>query len=62
MYTEELRGLFSSPDTQGWSNKESEMDGACGIPGGEKSVQRFDEEIWLGRPLARPRRRWKNQS
>jgi hypothetical protein len=45
MYAEELRGLFSSPDMQGWSNKEDEIGGACCILGGEKSIQRFDEEI-----------------
>jgi hypothetical protein len=30
------------------------MGGACGMDGGEeKSVQRFDEEILIGRPLGR---------
>jgi hypothetical protein len=45
LYTEWLRGLYSSPDTHGCSNKDDEMGGACGTLGGEKSMQRFDEEI-----------------
>jgi hypothetical protein len=45
LYTEGLRGLYSSPDTHGWSYKEDEMGGACGTLGGEKSVQTFVEEI-----------------
>jgi len=44
LHTEGLHGLYPSPDTHGWSN-EDEMGGACGTLGGEKSIQRFDEEI-----------------